>query len=95
MKPGVGIAVLVGLALTTPARAFYTECTVTKDTQLTNRPGGKTDVRYGSVMKGDKVAFRDKHKDWWFVLHYRDGSTRYGWLPKSILTACKVMEGTP
>lgn len=82
-------------ALTAPASAFYTECTVAKDTELANRPGGQTEPRYMPVNKGDKVAFRDKYQDWWFVMHYADGRTDYGWLPQNVLTRCKKMEGTP
>ena len=83
------------IALMAPASAFYTECTVTKDTELANRPGGQTEPRYMSVNKGDKVAFRDKYQDWWFVMHAKDGSTDYGWLPENVLTKCKKMDGTP
>ncbi len=83
------------IALTAPASAAYTECTVTQDTDLANRPGGNTEPRYQPVEKGDKVAFRDKHQGWWFVMHAKDGSTDYGWLPENVLTKCKKMDGTP
>jgi hypothetical protein len=58
--------------------AFYTECTVTKDTVLSIRPGGPTEPRYTSVDKGDKVAFRNSYQDWWFVMHAKDGIVDYG-----------------
>jgi len=88
---------------TTPAMAFYTECTVTKDTELATRPNGPTEPRYKAVNKGDKLAFRGKYQNWWFVMHasYCDGGNNegctvdYGWLPENILTACHKMEGTP
>jgi hypothetical protein len=89
------VATVAVLALTGPASAFYTECTVSKDTELANRPDGPTEPRYMPVDKSDKVAFRDKYQDWWFVMHSKDGSTDYGWLPASVLTRCKKMEGTP
>lgn len=47
------------------------------------------------VDKGDKVAFRDKYQEWWFVMHSKDGITDYGWLPENVLTRCKKMDGTP
>jgi len=83
------------IVLTTPANAFYTECTVSKDIELAIRPGGETEPRYMPVNKGDKVAFRGEYQDWWFVMHDSDGRTDYGWLPKSVLTKCRKMEGTP
>lgn len=83
------------LALTAPANAFYTECTVSKEAELANRPGGNIDPRFQPVEKGDKVAFRDKFEGWWFVMHSKDGITDYGWLPENILTRCKKMDGTP
>jgi hypothetical protein len=84
----------------TVAHAFYTECTVTKEMHLANRPNGSSDPRFGIIKKGDKVAFRDKYKDWWFVLHYNyDGKilvdVNYGWIPRSVLTDCQQQEGTP
>jgi len=82
-----GAIAFVGVSITTPAAAFYTECT---DTDLAIRPGGPTEPRY---MKGDKVAYRGEYQGWWFVLH---GDTPdYGWLPRSILSNCHRMEGTP
>ena len=76
--------------------AFYTECTVTKDTQLSIRPNGPTEPRYATVNKGDKVAFRDRYQGWWFVLHYSgQSSVDYGWLPENVLTNCQKQEGTP
>ena len=88
-----GIAVLA-IASTT-ASAFYTECTVTKEMHLANRPNGSSDPRFGIINKGDKVAFRDKHKDWWFVIHYNGNTPEYGWVPRNVLTNCQVQEGTP
>jgi hypothetical protein len=89
------IVTVAVLASTATASAFYTECTVSKEAELSNRPGGQTEPRYMPVDKGDKVAFRDKYQDWWFVMHSKDGTTDYGWLPESVLTRCKKMEGTP
>ncbi|MGN8543686.1 hypothetical protein ACQPTN_00655 [Bradyrhizobium sp. 13971] len=83
------------MAFTAPASAFYTQCTVAQDADLANRPGGSTDPRFMPVTKGDKVAFRDRHEGWWFVMHSSDGTTDYGWLPENILTKCKKMDGTP
>ena len=89
------LAVVALFALTAPASAFYTECTVSKDIELANRPDGQTEPRYMPVNKGDKVGVHDEYQDWWFVMHSSDGSTDYGWLPKKVLTRCKQMEGTP
>ena len=91
------LAVLCVVAAASPATAFYTECAVTKDTVLANRPGGLTEPRYQSVSKGDKVAFRDSYQNWWFVMHATDGGAivDYGWLPKNVLTNCGKQEGTP
>jgi hypothetical protein len=89
------LAIVAVIVLTAPVRAFYTECIVSKDAELANRPGGQTEPRYMPVNKGDKVAFRDEYQDWWFVMHSSDGSTDYGWLPKNVLTRCKKMGGTP
>lgn len=89
------LATVAVVGLTAPASAFYTECTVTKDIELANRPGGQTEPRYQPVDKGDKVAFRDKYQEWWFVMHSKDGITDYGWLPENVVTRCKKMDGTP
>jgi hypothetical protein len=83
------------IALISPASASYTECRVAKDTELANRPGGQIEPRYLPVNKGDKIAFRDKYQDWWFVMHAIEERTDYGWLPENVLTRCKKMDGTP
>jgi hypothetical protein len=77
--------------------AFYTECTVTNDTELAIRPGGHSEPRYAPIEKGDKVAFRNSYQNCWFVLHYvgNEGGHDYGWVPQSVLTDCQKMDGTP
>jgi hypothetical protein len=72
---------------------------------LAIRPDGPTEPRYEIIRKGDKVAFRNKYKNWWFVLHtsvdpdncnVNKGCTiEYGWIPQSVLTDCQNQEGTP
>ena len=90
------LAAVSVVALATPATAFYTECTVTKDTELSIRPGGPSEPRYMPVNKGDKVAYRNSYQDWWFVMHASgDSAVDYGWLPRNVLTNCHQMEGTP
>ena len=91
----VGAIAAVINAITTSASASYTECTVTKDTQLAIRPGGPSEPRYAPVNKGDKVAYRNQYQAWWFVLHYSDNNADYGWLPRAILGNCHGREGTP
>ena len=83
------------LALTAQAWAFYTECSVTKETTLSIRPNGPTEPRYMPVKKGDKVAYRNSYRDWWFVMHADGDKTDYGWLPQNVLANCQKMEGTP
>jgi hypothetical protein len=89
----------LSLAMLSPATAFYTECTAAQDTTLAIRPDGPSEPRFMPVNKGDKVAFRANHKNWWFVLHYwKDGEASgadYGWLPRAILVNCQRQEGTP
>jgi hypothetical protein len=75
--------------------ASYTECTVTKTMDLATRPNGPTEPRYREIEKGDKVAFRGSYQDWWFVMHAKDETTDYGWVPKNALSNCKAQEGTP
>jgi len=64
----IAAAAIAGFTLTSLARAFYTECTVIKDTQLSIRPDGPTEPRYAPINEGDKVAFRNRYQKWWFVL---------------------------
>jgi hypothetical protein len=40
------------VALATPAMAFYTECTVTRDMDLATRPNGPSEPRYMGISKG-------------------------------------------
>jgi hypothetical protein len=88
-------AIALAAVTATPAMAFYTECTVSKDTELATRPNGPTEPRYAPVNKGDKVAFRGSYHDWWFVMHAKEGGEDYGWLPRNVLTNCQKQEGTP
>jgi hypothetical protein len=83
------------VALATPAMAFYTECTVTRDMDLATRPNGPYEPRYRLINKGDKVAYRQKYQGWWFVLHAKDGAVDYGWVPQNVLSNCTAQEGTP
>ena len=86
------------LLAATPAVAFYTECSITKETALATRPNGPTEPRYMIVNKGDKVAFRQSYRGWWFVLHWdgvQGGQVDYGWIPLSVLINCQPKEGTP
>jgi hypothetical protein len=92
-KP-LAIAAL-SLAMQAPAQAVYTECSVTKDTSIVNRPNGNADPRWSSLKKGDKVAIRDIYQDWRFVFFRDLGENQYGWLPKSVLINCERQEGTP
>jgi hypothetical protein len=90
------IAAVTALFLTGTANAFYTECAVTQDLNLARRPSGPTEPRH-YVTKGDRVAFRDREGDWWYVIHYASdsGPGDYGWVHKRMLTDCKKMDGTP
>ena len=87
-------AALVAL-VPTSSRAFYTECSVQKDIELANRPGGQTEPRWVPLEKGNKVAIRDTYQDWVFVLHWTGDSSEYGWLPRNALASCRPKEGTP
>jgi hypothetical protein len=93
------LLIVLAVLWSTTANAFYTECTVTKETPLANRPNGSSDPRFSVVRKGDKVAFRDRYEDWWFVLHHINGDENstgeYGWIHKSVLTDCQKRDGTP
>jgi len=51
------LAGTAAVALTTGASASYTECTVAKDTELSNRPGGQTEPRYLPVNKATSSRF--------------------------------------
>jgi hypothetical protein len=83
------------VALATPAMAFYTECTVTRDINLATRPNGPSEPRYMPIDKGDKVAYRGSYQGWWFVMHAKDGTVDYGWVPQNVLSNCTRQEGTP
>jgi hypothetical protein len=89
------MAVLMAVAAPSPALAFYTECTVARDADLSIRPDGPTEPRYSPVSKGDKVAYRARYEGWWFVLHYNRDQPDYGWLPHNILINCQKRDGTP
>jgi hypothetical protein len=93
------LSAALALACTSPAMAFYTECSVTKDTRLLNRPNGWAEPRFAQVDKGDKVAFRDRYQKWWFVLHVvgeaPNMSADYGWISENVLTDCQPKDGTP
>ena len=83
--------------LWTAAHASYTECIVKQDTETLNRPNGTHDPRWSNLSKGERVAIRDVFQDWAFVTFYTDRAEgyEYGWLPRSVLTSCKMREGTP
>jgi hypothetical protein len=91
------LLVCAAVLITTPAMALYTECTVPKDMELATRPNGPTEPRYRLIHKGDKVAFRNSYKHWWFVMHDADdnGTVDYGWIPHNVLTDCQKRDGTP
>lgn len=79
------------------AHASYTECTVPKETELANRPGGQTDPRWLPIEKGQKVAIRDTYRDWVFVVHFDkdSGGSAYGWVQRNDLANCRAKDGTP
>jgi len=83
------------IVFTRPTLASYTECVALKETELVNRPRGRTDPRWPPLDKGNKVAIRDTYRDWAFVVHFVDDRDEYGWVPRSALTNCKTREGTP
>jgi hypothetical protein len=83
------------VALATPAMAAYTECTVKKDTDIVNSPGGHVEPRWPTLKKGDDVSIRDVHQDWIFVTFFRADQYRYGWLRRNVLINCEQREGTP
>jgi hypothetical protein len=78
----------------TPAMALYTECTVTRDMDLATRPNGPSEPRYRRIEKGDKIAYRQSYQGWWFVMHAKDDSVDYGWVPQNVLSNCTAREGT-
>jgi hypothetical protein len=84
------------LAFATPSHAIYTECTVKKDMDVVNRPGGdRGDPRWPSLQKGGKAAIRDVFQDWVFVTFFDDDGSHYGWVRRSALANCQAREGTP
>ncbi|NOJ39072.1 hypothetical protein [Bradyrhizobium australiense] len=85
------------IALPVASHAAYTECTVPKETELANRPGGQTEPRWLPIEKGQKVAIRDTYRDWVFVVHFGkdSGESVYGWVQRSDLANCRAREGTP
>jgi hypothetical protein len=89
------LATAAVVAFTTPSYAFYTECTVQKDTDRVNRPGGGTEPRWASLEKGEKVAIRDTYRDWVFVTYFVDDRYEYGWVPRNSLGNCQAKDGTP
>jgi hypothetical protein len=78
---------------TSPAMAYYTECSAKKDIELSIRPDGPSDPRWPSLKQGDKVGFRNSYRGWWFIVASDSGT--YGWIRRSDLTDCKPHEGTP
>jgi hypothetical protein len=65
MKRLLTAAALIAASITN-ANAFYTQCTVQRDIAPANRPDGRTDTRWSNFEKGQKVALRDIHGDWYF-----------------------------
>jgi hypothetical protein len=63
-------ALSVLAALSSPSHAVYTGCTVKKDTDLVNRPGGNSDPRWPTLQRGEDVAIRDVFRDWVFVTYF-------------------------
>jgi hypothetical protein len=92
MKKLLAAAVVVAFA--TPSHAIYTECTVTKDTETMNRPGGRHEPRWPNLKKGGSIAIRDIFQDWVFVTYFTD-QYEYGWVPRNALINCQSREGTP
>ena len=89
------LATAAVVASSAPSYASYTECTVRKDTDLVNRPGGLTEPRWSPLEKGGKVAIRDTYRDWVFVVHFVDDRGEYGWVPRNALVTCQAKDGTP
>jgi hypothetical protein len=89
------LTALLLASVATPAMAVFTECSVTRDVELANRPEGRSDPRFPIVEAGGKVAIRDRFGGWRFVVYYRGDETTYGWLPQTVLTNCRSREGTP
>jgi hypothetical protein len=90
------LAAAVVIAFATPSHAIYTECTVKKDMDIVNRPGGdRGDPRWPSLQKGENVAIRDSFQSWVFVTFFDDDGSHYGWVQRNALTNCQAREGTP
>jgi hypothetical protein len=86
----------LGATVASPAFAFFTECTATKNIEMLDRPQGMTMGRWLPIEKGQKVAVRDTYQDWYFVLHYTNGDRgEYGWVQRATLTNCQKQDGTP
>lgn len=83
------------MASTAPLQAFYTECTVQKDTAAANRPSGNTEPRWPLFENGQKVAIRDIYRDWVFVTRVDNDRYEYGWIPRDVLRNCQRRDGTP
>ncbi|MCP1762373.1 hypothetical protein [Bradyrhizobium japonicum] len=79
------------------SHASYTECTMPKETELANRPGGQTEPRWLPIEKDQKVAIRDTFRDWVFVVHFDkdSGESVYGWVQRNDLASCRAKDGTP
>jgi hypothetical protein len=96
MRAIILAAAIAGISSITPAYAFFTECTATKDVEMVDRPQGGTIGRWSPIKKGEKVAIRDTYQDWSFVLHFVYGNKeQYGWVQNATLANCRRQEGTP
>lgn len=95
MKRIAAVAILL-LTFATPSYAFYTQCTVIKDTDGVTRPRGTISMpRWSPLERGSKVAVMDTYRDWDFVLHFIEDHEEYKWVKGSILTDCHAEDGTP
>lgn len=91
---------LACLSIATPSHAFFTACTVIKDTAGVSRPGGKVSMpRWAPLGKGSKIVvmdtYRGTYQDWAFVLHRVQDHEEYKWVPRDTLSSCHKEEGTP